>query len=359
MTKANFWKSVAVAAAVAAAAGPAISGNSGDYLAARQARLSSDYDAAVYYYVRALGADPQNPALLEGAALSQLSAGDLSRAVAVAERMEAAGVESQISQAILSAHEFQTGNFQAVLDRVAADHGVGPLVDGLMAAWAEVGKGEMANALVSFDQVAQTKGLRGFALYHKALALAMVGDFEASEAIYSDSSAGPLQMTRRGAMARIEVLSQLDRSGDALKLLDKLFGSDLDPALLQMRAVLEKGEALPFTHVTKITDGVAEIFYSVAAAHAHDFVTDDERAELSAALLFYYAIGAIFAPYVAAWLVTAFGPPAIFGMVAAGHIFLLAFSVGRMRVGRKPRERTAYVYAPRTSFVIGRLLRRN
>ena len=99
--------------------------------------------------------------------------------------------------------------------------------------------------------------------------------------------------------------------------------------------------------------------YSIAAAHAHDFVTDDERAELSAALLFYYAIGAIFAPYVAAWLVTALGPPAIFGMVAAGHIFLLAFSVGRMRVGRKPRERTAYVYAPRTSFVIGRLLRRN
>ena len=236
--------------------------------------LSSDYDAAVYYYVRALGADPQNPALLEGAALSQLSAGDLSRAVAVAERMEAAGVESQISQAILSAHEFQTGNFQAVLDRVAADHGVGPLVDGLMAAWAEVGKGEMANALVSFDQVAQTKGLRGFALYHKALALAMVGDFEASEAIYSDSSAGPLQMTRRGAMARIEVLSQLDRSGDALKLLDKLFGSDLDPALLQMRAVLEKGEALPFTHVTKITDGVAEIFYSVAAALKGE-ATDD------------------------------------------------------------------------------------
>ena len=61
---------------------------------------------------------------------------------------------------------------------------------------------------------------------------------------------------------------------DALKLLDKLFGSDLDPALLQMRAVLEKGEALPFTHVTKITDGVAEIFYSVAAALKGE-ATDD------------------------------------------------------------------------------------
>ena len=97
--------------------------------------------------------------------------------------------------------------------------------------------------------------------------------------------------------------------------------------------------------------------YSIAAAHAHDFVSDDERAELSAALLFYYAIGAIFAPYVAALLVTGFGPPAIFVMVAAGHVFLLFFGIGRMRVGRKPRERTAYVWAPRTSFLIGRLTR--
>jgi MFS family permease len=97
--------------------------------------------------------------------------------------------------------------------------------------------------------------------------------------------------------------------------------------------------------------------YSIAAAHAHDFVEDDARAELSAALLFFYAIGAIFAPYVAAWLITGFGPPALFGMVAAGHLFLLAFGLGRMRVGRKPRERTAYVWAPRTSFLIGRLTR--
>ncbi|WP_407492762.1 MFS transporter [Pseudooceanicola sp. MF1-13] len=97
--------------------------------------------------------------------------------------------------------------------------------------------------------------------------------------------------------------------------------------------------------------------YSVAAAHAHDFVEDTQRAELSAALLFYYAIGAIFAPYVAAWLVTGYGPSALFVMIAAGHVFLLIFSLGRIRVGRVPRARTAYVWAPRTSFLIGRLTR--
>ena len=45
--------------------------------------------------------------------------------------------------------------------------------------------------------------------------------------------------------------------------------------------------------------------YSVAAAHAHDFASLGERVELSASLLFYYAIGAIAAPLFASFLMTA------------------------------------------------------
>ncbi|MCA0920121.1 MFS transporter [Pseudooceanicola nanhaiensis] len=97
--------------------------------------------------------------------------------------------------------------------------------------------------------------------------------------------------------------------------------------------------------------------YSVAAAHAHDFAGDDQRVELSAALLFFYAVGAIVAPYLASVLITAFGPNALFAMVAAGHLGLLAFTLGRMRV-RPAAVRTRYVWSPRTSFVIGRLTRR-
>jgi tetratricopeptide (TPR) repeat protein len=264
-------KPAALAALIAAltlplAPAPALAGNSGDYLAARQARLSSDYDTAVYYYVRALGADPRNPALLEGAAVAQLSAGELSRALPLAQRMEDNGFESQIAHAILAAADFTGGDFDALIARVEEDRGVGPLVDGLMVAWAYIGKGEMTRALKAFDKVAETKGLAGFAKYHKALAYAMVGDFEASENIYEGDGAGPLQMTRRGAMARLEVLSQLDRNDEAIELLDKLFGRDLDPALDQMRQQLENGDRLPFSHITRATDGVAEIFYSVAAA---------------------------------------------------------------------------------------------
>ncbi|OWU82882.1 membrane protein [Oceanicola sp. 22II-s10i] len=99
--------------------------------------------------------------------------------------------------------------------------------------------------------------------------------------------------------------------------------------------------------------------YSIAAAHAHDFARSEERAELSAALLFFYALGAIAAPWTASQLIEAFGPPALFWMVAAGHVGLLAFGLYRMRARPTLDERTPYVYAPRTSFVIGRLLRRS
>ncbi len=96
--------------------------------------------------------------------------------------------------------------------------------------------------------------------------------------------------------------------------------------------------------------------YSVAAAHAHDFASSNERVELSAALMFWYATGAIAAPYLASVLMGMFGPPALFAMIAVGHAGLVIFGIIRMRV-RPTQSKTPYVYAPRTSFLIGRLMR--
>lgn len=95
--------------------------------------------------------------------------------------------------------------------------------------------------------------------------------------------------------------------------------------------------------------------YSVAVAHAHDFGTDDERGELSAALLFLYALGAIASPYVVSELIDSLGPEAMFVFVSGIHAILIVFGILRMRI-RKTATKTNYVYAPRTSFLIGRLL---
>lgn len=99
--------------------------------------------------------------------------------------------------------------------------------------------------------------------------------------------------------------------------------------------------------------------YSVSAAHAHDFAEDHERVELSAALMFFYALGAIAAPLIASGLIDAYGPPALFVLIGSAHAALVLFGLLRMRMRPTRTERTPYVWAPRTSFVIGRLLGRS
>lgn len=239
---------------------------SGSYLAARQAGMHGDFSAAARYYTRALAAEPGNPALMEATALSHLALGQVERALPVARRMIEAGHASQVANMVLMASNAAEGRYEQILEMLRENRGVGLLVDGLVRAWAELGQGNMSEALVAFDEVAEERGLRGFALYHKALALASVGDFEGAEAIYSDVSGGAMGLTRRGAMARIEVLSQLDRNEQALELLEEAFGRNVDPELAGMRARLEADETLPFTLVSRPRDGLAEVFFTISGA---------------------------------------------------------------------------------------------
>lgn len=98
--------------------------------------------------------------------------------------------------------------------------------------------------------------------------------------------------------------------------------------------------------------------YSVSAAHAHDFASDDERIELSAALMFLYALGAIASPFGVSWLIGAFGPSSMFIIIALAHAVLIVYGVVRMRARPSGAKRKPYVYVPRTTFWVGRLLRR-
>jgi MFS family permease len=98
--------------------------------------------------------------------------------------------------------------------------------------------------------------------------------------------------------------------------------------------------------------------YSVAAAHAHDFATSEMRVELSAALMFWFAVGAIASPFVSSQLIESFGASALFVTVAVVHLLLAVIGIVRMRARPTVEDKTAYVYAPRTTFIIGRLLSR-
>lgn len=252
-----------LAAAFACVGLPALAqGVSGAYLAGRVAETDRNFSEAANRFAEALVMDKENPQIMQGLVGANIALGEVDLIAPIAQDMADLGVGSQLAHMALIAHAAKTEDWATVVTMVDEDRGVGPLVDGLSRAWALVGKGEMGTALEAFDQVSTEEGLNSFGLYHKALALALVGDFEGSQEIF----AGRLQITRRGAMANIEVLSQLDRNDEAIEMIDTTFGPELDPALRQMKEQMADGERLPFTHVRNATDGLAEVYFAVASA---------------------------------------------------------------------------------------------
>jgi len=98
--------------------------------------------------------------------------------------------------------------------------------------------------------------------------------------------------------------------------------------------------------------------FSVSTAHANDFTEKGKSVEVNASLMFLYGIGAIFSPLITSTLVQNYGPSALFAFIALAHAILVIFSVARMNVRPTRTDRTEYAYMPRTSFTIGKLLRR-
>ncbi|MGD9916770.1 MAG: tetratricopeptide repeat protein [Paenirhodobacter sp.] len=249
-----------------AAALPARADLAGPYLAARAASAANDYAAAVTYYDRLLLNAPEDLDAQEGALMTHVALGDFDRAAALADVMIGAKDPSQIAVLVALAQDAKSGDFAKGVALLDGGADGGQLVSGLYRAWALVGQGQMAEATKAFDALAKEKGLIGFASYHKALALAMVGDYEGADEIFSGKLADLLHGTRRGVLAHVQILSQLERDPDAVKLLDSAFGSGLDPELKALREGLVAGETLPFTVIGSATDGVAEIFYAVGQA---------------------------------------------------------------------------------------------
>ncbi len=239
---------------------------SGAYLAGRQAAAANDFDAAAQYFVQALARDRRNAGLMEDAIVAFLALGEVKRALPIAQLVEEEGLRSQAAHMVVIADLLEREDYQGFLDRDVDALGIGPLVDSLLTAWAEIGAGDVEVGLATFDAISQESGLRNFALYHKSMAHAQMGDFEAAMTVMDGDGGTEVLLTRRGAMARAEILSQLGRNDEALASLRDAFGTASDPELTVMLNALESNETLDFTHVRGVRDGLAEVFYSLAGA---------------------------------------------------------------------------------------------
>lgn len=240
--------------------------DAGAYLAARVALADRDFRPALGWYRRALASDPANLALLDGAVVAAMGAGDFAAAADFATALTALGEKSQIATLAQIAAQARAGDYAALIAGPEAGREVSPLFDRLVVAWAKAGQGEMTGALADFDALAKGKGTELFGAYHQALALASVGDFEGADRLLARDDMRPLRSLRRGAVAHAQILSQLERNADALALLDAAFDPGSDPAIDLLRARLTAGESVPYDTVLTPQQGLAEVFFTLAVA---------------------------------------------------------------------------------------------
>jgi tetratricopeptide (TPR) repeat protein len=199
--------------------------------------------------------------------------------------------------AILAA-DAGAGDFAAILANEKAGNTIGTLVDGLVIAWSEIGNGKSSEALADFDKIMRTPGMEAFGTYHKALALASTGDFEGADKLLSGPAADAISQLRRGLLARVQVLSQLERNPDAIALIDKTLGPRLDDGMAALRTRLAAGEPIAFDAARNATDGLAEVFFTVATAMG-------DQADDSYTLLYTRVAAALRPDHVEAQLMTA------------------------------------------------------
>lgn len=243
----------------------------GAYLAANQANLENDYQSAARFYTRALESDPNNPFLLQNALLSQVARGDMEAAAALAKTMKDIGVESQLTDLVVLAELIRSEDFAGASDLLNdGQERFSPLLQGLISGWVLLGQGQMAAASSQFDSMEAPEAMRLFGQYHKALALAVVGDFEAADEILQGSDGQRLHLNRGSITAHAEILTQIGRRDEALEILDQAISTSGNRQLMDLRdRVADDGE-VPYDFVSNVNEGAAEVFYTLASALAGD-----------------------------------------------------------------------------------------
>lgn len=109
--------------------------------------------------------------------------------------------------------------------------------------------------------------------------------------------------------------------------------------------------------------GMATIpIYSLSATHANDLSQKKDMTDLSASLIFFFAIGAIASPIISGALIDHFGPDILFVYFAILHGLLFVFAFYRVMKRPVIHFTKPYRYIPRTSLFIAKTvksLRRN
>lgn len=243
----------------------------GNYLAALAAGKAADLDEAARFFSEALAEDPEDPFLLERTLVLTLAAGDFQDAVGYAARLQQIDRGNPVAAMVIGIDSLKRKKFAVAVENFKRSS-TGPLVgltSEILAAWAEVGGGDVKKALARLDKLDGEQWYAFFRSYHAGLISEVAGDEK--EAVRRFRVATAID---GGAISVQEALIRaLARSGDkdgARKALDEaLKGAPGHPLLTALAAEMDGGRK-PRAQVGGVQEGASEILFGLGSAIGRD-----------------------------------------------------------------------------------------
>jgi len=236
----------------------------GAYLAGRLAQSETDTRFAADRMLEALRVDPDQPELLAAAFIAALLDGR-PEALRLARRLP----DSQAAMLLLIGAEAQAGRWDRAEARIRAlpRNGPGQIMQPLLLAWSQQGRGLTDAALGTLRPLAEAGRLRGIHALHMALIADLAGRPRDAERAIRTALAETPEPSLRLVQLSAGVLARAGREAEALRLLEPLGRGPGDFAIAagtdqQRRAMLARRD------VSSAAEGVAEAHLALAAALA-------------------------------------------------------------------------------------------
>ena len=240
---------------------PPISGAFGAYLSGRFAASETDTATAADRLLAALRADPDQPELLNRAFLAALLDGR-SEALRLARRLP----DNTVANLLLAGSDAQAGRWDRAEQRLRGITRSGPvqLVQPVLLAWVQVGRGQPDQALATLRPAVESNRLRALNALHAAMMADVAGRPREAERFARMAVADQPQLPPRVAMLAAGVLHRSDQPAEAQRLLDGI-ASTGDDSALAVAGPARRAQALS-RGVSSPTDGMAEAYASLAGS---------------------------------------------------------------------------------------------
>jgi tetratricopeptide (TPR) repeat protein len=253
---------------LAAADGIGKSSVYGTYLAALAAERSWDLRQAATLMARVLEENSDDEQLMRSAFKLSLSAGLVEPSLALARKIDSAGIKDPISNLLLVIRSVQDKNYGTARDRLAVpqDKGMAAFAASIAVAWAAFGVNDVDGALSSLAQLKDGDGFGVLRQLQEGLINDLGGRPEAAEAAYRSLMQNSADTPVRIIRAIGSFLERQGRANEAREIYDGYVsnhpGSNLFEAELNR---VEKGQAGQQI-VTNPAEGIAEGLFHLASA---------------------------------------------------------------------------------------------